>query len=296
MDEPEKREDKPTPIWCVTLNLTPKVGEDDCLIFTRVVQDGRDGTVVYGRSLLPGEQDDRQPILLMPGERLTFRPGAIRFSIADADRPTRPEPDGYRAITNTIWTWLRFGKPLDISLFRYLLASARRLDGTHVLFAETTRIMNDMTGNYISRRAQLFRALSIAEILVITLSRTVDLLDGLGENFSVTIPLPATLNSKKRDIRELRNAFEHIEDRALGQVRRQPNPDADSIFDQRAFLQEGKLTYTNHSLDIRKDVIHMLIDARQYIWDVAVHFAGDSKELNSTVQFFDQSTNQPTKV
>lgn len=292
VNEPESKHDKTIRLTHVSLNLTPTVGEDDCLIYTRVVPDGREGAVVYARSLLPGEIDNGQPVLLRPdaGERLIFRPGTIRLSIEDADRATKPETDGYRPITNTIWTWLRLPPPLDARLFRYLLASARRLDATHVLFAQITLIMNNMSGNYIARRSQFFRALSTAEILVVALGRTIDLLDGLRENFSVHIPLPTTLDSKKQCIRELRNAFEHIDDRALGQVRGRPHPDALTIFDQQSFIQEGKLTYGQHSLQIAHEVIKMLLDARQYIRDITVQFAGGLKQLNSPVQFFELST------
>ena len=110
MHKEEKEQERTLRITYVTLNLTPTVGEDDCLLYTRIVPDGRDGAVVYARSLLPGEQDDGQPVLLKPesGERLTFRQGAIRLSIEDADRLVKSEPDGYKPITNTVWTWLRF--------------------------------------------------------------------------------------------------------------------------------------------------------------------------------------------
>jgi hypothetical protein len=297
MDKAEKQEDKTVRITHVTLNLTPEIGEDDCLVYTRVVPDGREGTVVYARSLLPGEQDDGRAILLEPesGERLVFRPGAIRLSIDDADRLAKTEPDGYRPITNTVWTWLRFGPILDVRLFRHLLASARRLDGTYVLFAEIVRTMNDMSGTYIARRARLFRALATAEIFVVALGRTMDLLDGFRENFSAPIPVPTILDSKKQSVRELRNAFEHIDDRALGQVRGRASPEALSIFDQRSFIQEGKLTYAGYSLDVREGVIHMLTEARQYILDVTVHFAGGVKEFNSPIRFFEASTNETNR-
>jgi hypothetical protein len=290
MVELNEGQDETIRITHVSVNFTPEVGADDSLLAIRIVPDGRDGPVVYGRSLLPGEQDDGSLILLRPsaGERLKFRPLALRFTIADADRQTVPEPDGYRPITNTIWTWLSFGAPTDVRIFRYLLACARRLDGTRVLLVEVARVMEGVNGNFTAVRAQLFRALSTAEILIVALGRTVDLLVGLGKSFSIPVPLPTTLDSKKDIVRERRNAFEHIDDRALGQVRGRPHPDALTVFDQRAFFLEGRLTYAAHSLSLHEDFTHMLRAARQYIWDIAVHFAGDARELDSSIQFFDQ--------
>lgn len=161
----EDKENTTVRITHVTLNLTANVGDDDCLLYVRVVPDGQDGTIVYARSLLPDEQDEGKPILLRPalGERLTFRPGAIRLSIEDADRLSKPEADGYRPITNTVWTWLRLWPVSNEGLFHYLLASARRLDGTHMLFADMKRIMNDASGGFVALRGQFFHALSAAE-------------------------------------------------------------------------------------------------------------------------------------
>jgi len=287
----EREEDATIPITYVTLNCTPDVGENDCLIYTRVVPDGRDGPVIYARSLLPDEPDDGRPVLVRPscGERLAFRPGAIRISFDDADRPSKPEPDGYRPITNTIWTWLRVRPVPSDHLLRYLLASARRLDGTHVLFAETTRFMNDLSGGFIALRGQFFQALSAAEILVVALGRSIDLLEGFERHFSVGIPLPMTIASRMESIRPLRNAFEHIDDRALGQVRGRSHYDALTVFDQQSFLRESKLTYAGHSLNIKEDVIQMLMEARQYLRDVTVQLTEDAIQLNSPIQFFGPS-------
>lgn len=254
-------------IRALSLNLTPEVGVDDVLVAVRIVPDGREGKVVFARTLRPEEDDDGTPVVVNPalGERLQFRSGSIEMSIQNVDRYATSGPDGYAPITNTIWTWLSIGNPVDPDLFRYLLAAARRLDGTQALLTQISSIMTNMSGGFIGRREQLFHAISIAEIFTVALGRSVDLLDRLQQHFSITPSLPTTIGSKKDSIRQIRNAFEHIEDRALGRVNRRPHPDALTVFEQRDFVGQGKLTYGSHSLDLHTEVPQIRIEARQYI-------------------------------
>lgn len=288
MVDQESQTQEPIEIRSVSLNLTSEVGADDSLVALRVVPDGRDQNVVFARSLRPDEEDDGTPVVVNPalGERLLFRPGSIQISIRDVDRYAKAGPDGYAPITNTIWTWLSIGNPAAPELFNHLLAAARRLDGTHALLVQVSGIVEGLSGDFIGRREQSFRALSIAEILTVALGRSIDLLDVLQRRFSVTLSLPATIDSKKTSIRHIRNAFEHIEDRALGQVREKPHPDALTVFDQRDFLRQGRLTYGVHSLDLHTEVPQMLVEARQYIYDVAVSVAGPARDLAPPVEFF----------
>jgi hypothetical protein len=278
----------PVEIRAISINFTPNVGADDLLLAVRVVPDGREGKVLFGRTLRPDEVDDDRPIVIdaTAGESLQFRPGSVRFSIYDADRYGETGPDGYKPITNTIWTWLSFGSPTQPALFRHLLAGARRLDGAHALLADMTRVITNLSGGFIGKRSQIYQALAMAEILIVSVGRTVDLLDGLATRFGVTVPLPPLIESKKAGIREMRNAFEHIEDRALGQVRGHPHPDALSVFEQRAFLSQGKLTYAAHSLDLRSELPQIMLTARQYVFEVASSVAGEARDMAVTVEFF----------
>ena len=144
---------------------------------------------------------------------------------------------------------------------------------------------NNLAEGFIGRRQQAFRAISITEILTVALGRSVDLLDGLRERFSLSPSLPTTIDSKRDSIREIRNAFEHIEDRALGQVRGKPHPDALTVFDQRNFISQGKLTYGEHSLDLHTEVPRMLVEARRYIYDAAVKVAGPARDWPMPLEF-----------
>jgi|SRR5215204_667648 len=204
MAEREDPTQGPIEIRAISLNLTPEVGADDALVAVRLIPDGRDGNVVFARSLRPDEKDDDTPVVVDPalGERLRIPPRSIQISIRDVDKSAKAEPDGYAPITNTIWTWLSIGDPVAQELFLYLLAAARRLDGTHALLVQVADILDNLSGGFIGRREQAFRAISIAEILTVALGRSVDLLDGLQQRFSVSPSLPTTINSKKDSIRK----------------------------------------------------------------------------------------------
>lgn len=286
--EQEHPNQEPIEIRSVSISLPSEVRDDSILVAVRVVSEGRNGNIVFARTLRPDEEDDGTPVVINPslGERrITFRPGSLQVSIRDVDRYAKVGPDGYAPITNTIWTWLSIGSPATPELFRYLLAAARRLDGTRALLVEVSSIVDDMSGSFVGIREQYFRALSIAEILTVALGRSVDLLDTLSQSFPETPPIPTTIYAKKESVQEIRNAFEHIEDRALGQVRRKPHQDALSVFDQGNFLSQGKLTYGAHSLDLYTEVPQILIAARQYIYDVAVSVGGPARYLNSPIEF-----------
>jgi hypothetical protein len=110
-------------------------------------------------------------------------------------------------------------------------------------------------------------------------------LDGLQQRFSVAPSLPATSDSKKNSIREIRNAFEHIEDCALGQVKGKPYPEALPVFEQGNFVGRGILRYGSHSLDLRTEVPRMLVEARQYVYDVAVDVVRSSRKIALPVEF-----------
>lgn len=286
----------PQPIYVsyVSINLSDEVGRDDSLMAVRVVPDGQCGKVVFGRSLMPGEPDDGRPIVVKPheGERLEFRPGALRFSIWDADRNTLSEPDGYKPLTPTLWTWLGLDGPADMRAFNYLLATARRLDGSRHLLGHFWELMTTGPGAFSVARKRMFEALATAEILVVTLGRTIELVEGLGTHLGVPFAFPQEIEDRRTTVRELRNACEHIEDRALGQVRGRPHPDALSIFAQDALLQEGVLTYGQHSLSLREDVPVIIFAARDFVWRATVHFAGEARVLTPPLAFF-SGTSQP---
>jgi hypothetical protein len=254
----------------------------------RVVPASRDGTKVYGRTLKPGEADPGVPVIYDPyaGEELHFPPGSVQITIHDVDRMAKPGPDGYATISNTVWTWLiTTSTPADPALFRFLLAASRRFDTAHSLYTQVEAALGSISGPYPHQREQAFAALGLSEVLCVSLSRAVDILQKIPAQFSINLPLPATIAGKALALRDIRNAFEHIEERALGNVWGKPDADALSIFDQTDLLTRAVLTYASYSLALRSEVLPMLVDARRAAFETAAQAAGPAIVLNVPIIF-----------
>lgn len=278
---------KPHSISHISVCLTPKVGANDALVGVRVVPMGRQGKTILGRTLMDAEQDSGEPIRFYPydGESIHFAPGSVQIRLQDIDRANRPGPDGYAKVSNTIWTWLTFGAPPDPDLFRYLFAAARRLDAAHALYLDVLSALTDRPEPFILARNRLFGALASAELMAVALGRDIDMLQALPGRFSVQTMVPIAVTGIGPALHEIRNAFEHIEDRALGNVRGKPHPDALSIFDQRRLVSSGILTYASHALDLRQEVLPALVEARRFVMDIAVAMAGAARTLNVPLDF-----------
>ena len=83
------------------------------------------------------------------------------------------------------------------------------------------------------------------------------MLQKIPAQFSINLPLPATITAKALALRDIRNAF-----------------------DQTDLLTRGVLTYASHSLDLRSEVLPMLLDARRAAFETAVQVAGPACVLN----------------
>ena len=275
------------PIDYLTINIGPDVGDNDALIKVRVIPVGRNGNKVIGKTLTCGETDSGDTITIWPGEKLLFPAGNINISIQDIDRENKLEPDGYAPISNTVWTWLQLGKPADPNLFRFLFAVARRLDTAHTLCVNAINELGLCPDEpYIQTRARIFKALGYAELMCVALNRATTMIKDIPSEFSVLVAVPNAVDTILPALKALRDAFEHIEERALGNVFRKPNTDALSIFDQEDFFSSGILRYANHSLELKAQVIPALISSRQFIFDVAVEKAGALITINEPKEFF----------
>ena len=71
-------------------NTGDKPGEGNFLISGRLVPDGREGNVVYGRSLQRGEEDSGEGIVVGPGEEFAIRPGGLVISAREIDEYDNP--------------------------------------------------------------------------------------------------------------------------------------------------------------------------------------------------------------
>ena len=91
------------------------------------------------------------------------------------------------------------------------------------------------------------------------------MLHSLIKKFRLDVEVPRSVESIRTSVKEMRDAFEHIDDRAQGTVGQSKRVDRDalSIFDQPEFLESGVLTYREYTLDFENDVLSALLDGRE---------------------------------
>lgn len=91
------------------------------------------------------------------------------------------------------------------------------------------------------------------------------------------MPLPDVISRKAAAITAIRNAYEHIEDRALGQKRGKPDQSALSIFDHAELVTHGNIVCEGHELGLDEDVPEILLAVREFLKRVAAHEEARSK-------------------
>ena len=241
---------------------------------------------MYGRTLNHGEPDSGKGIPLEAGETLEFPAGSISVTMADVDRYSEPEADGYAPVTNTVWSWLAIPPREDDQTFvNYLLAAGRRLDKAHMHCANALHVLTDSPNDLGFRaREAKFNALGDAESMCVALSRAVRMIARARETISAPTVVPEEVSAIENAVLAIRDAFEHIDERAVGKARRENSTDALSVFDQSDFFASGVLRYAGHSLDVRREAIPALIAGRRFIVEAATR-AGLRKTTNQPIKW-----------
>ncbi|MFT4087648.1 MAG: light-mediated development protein DET1 [Gordonia sp. (in: high G+C Gram-positive bacteria)] len=245
-------------------------GDDGFLIGQRVVPTRLEGGKIYARPLLLGEHDDGRRVHARPGQDVVIEP-QIELDYIDEWESRYVGEGGYVPLTPVLFTWLAVCPDWSVEARRYLLAAARRLDQAQALFVRMDSLSSTEAEGAPARRRILWELIGTAELAVVALGRAVDMcvqaVDVVGCQLQVSIP--DVITSRAEAIREIRNAYEHIEDRAFGNVRGKPNADAESIFDHASLLVDGVVSYGVHRLDLNSDVPAVIDAVRQHLKTVA---------------------------
>ena len=248
------------------LNMGP---DDELLLLGRLVPAGSDENTVFARSLRPGEEDSGEAVHVPAGKRLVIKRGDLSFTSDEIDARSPRGRGGYAPVADTLWTWYRVMGAKDQGLLMMLLAAARRLDATHVFWSATMDALEESaTLAGIERRVTLFRALATAEVTVISLSRGLQMLYRLEEKFSLGLQIPEEIDSLRTPLRQMRNALEHIDARAMGEAKDGTADSALSIFFQPRFVDQGELAYAGQSMSFTKGVPVALGHCREAIMSV----------------------------
>lgn len=233
----------------------------------RIVPVRREGNKVFIRTLRQGEEDTGEAVNIRAGDRLIFEPGALVIDSRQIDAQSAQGLGGYSPVANTVWTWYRIiGE--EVSFFVFFFALARRIDAAHALWAlaiqERERANEE---GAISRRTGLLNAMAAAEVAIIALHRGFTMVDSLIVRFRLDLEVPQGVRRIREAIREMRNAFEHIDERAEGRIGRSKefDPEALTIFDQPDFISSALLSYKGYSLNFEEEVISALLECREFI-------------------------------
>ena len=248
------------------LNLGP---DDELLLLGRLVPAGSDENTVFARSLRPGEEDTGEAVHVPAGKRLMIRAGDLSFNSDEIDARSPQGRGGYAPVADTLWTWYRLVGAKDQSFLMMVLAAARRLDATHAFWSATMAALDESASLAgIERRSTLFRALAMAEVTVISLSRSVQTLYRLEERLDLGLQIPEEIDSLRATLQRMRNALEHIDERAMGEARDGTAESAMSIFFQPHFVDQGVLTYAGEGMLFTEGVPVALGHCREVIMSV----------------------------
>ena len=241
--------------------------DDDFLFAGRLVPLGRKGNIVYARSLRPGEEDTGEVVHVKAGEKLVIPAGELIIDSRKIDAYYNPAgPGGYAPVANMVWTWYQIA-PEELGFFLYFFALARRTDAAHALWASAIQARGDArAAKGIPQRQGALNALATAEMAVIALHRCFEMVYGLVKEFCPSLQVPASVDKIGAPVREIRHAFEHIDERAQGKVNQQKtHSDALTIFNQPDFVNSSVLQYKTHTLNLETEVIAALLDCREFI-------------------------------
>ena len=242
----------------------------DLLYMSRLVPDGREGNKVFARSLRPGEEDTGEGVNVRAGEQLVIRAGGLVINSDEIDALSPKGYGGYAPVANTVWTWYSIVGE-QVGFFLYLYALARRLDAAHAAWELAMRERENARGEgAIAQRIGLFRALSEAEVTIIALHRAMNMLQQFDGVFPLDLEIPDRIRKLEPIVKDMRDAFEHIDERAQGKIniRGQMDAEALTIFNQPYFIGSSVLHYRGKSLRFHEDVLAALLSCRELVLKV----------------------------
>ncbi len=253
-----------TPVGCIAVCMSDQAGADDAIYWMRVVPDRRGHGVVYGRTLRPGEDDDGRRVHVRPGERFELPEGSVRISLDDLERfyqdvdPDRPS--GSMAAVVRVWHTTKAIEPPELA--RTAQAAAHRLDAATYLL-DRARVLGRTVREEDTGGPRLVATvdeyLHLVQEGVVALARCVALLDHARELAGFPVSRRPAIEKHRTTLKDLRDAYEHIDERALGRSRGNHDDRNLMIFDHASLVRDGVIAYFDHEL--RVDELHHVIAA-----------------------------------
>lgn len=218
-----------------SMHTNPEVGSTDGFLFhMRVVPVRVEGTTIYARILRTDEIDDGRRVHAIPGGQITFEAGSVVAELDHIDDQAEPTPSGHVPLTPVLWTWLSIGIGHNEARTRFLLAAARRLDTANLLLMEVQERIGRLNQEGLAGpaiRRNVFELVGCVEQAVIALGRAADMVLKTKAQVGSDVPIPQVLADAAEAVKDIRDAYEHIDERAAGKVWRKPHSDALTIFE-----------------------------------------------------------------
>lgn len=196
-----------------------------------------------------------------------IRAGGPVISSDEIDALSPKGYGGYAPVANSVWTWYRIMGE-QVGFFLFLFALARRLDAAHAAWELAMRERgNARNMGAIARRIGFFRALSEAEVTIIALHRAMNMLLQFDRVFPLALEIPDRIRKLEPVVKDMRDAFEHLDERAQGKISIRGKMDAEalSIFNQPDFIGSSLLHYKSEKLDFHEDVLVALLSCRELV-------------------------------
>jgi len=181
------------------------------------------------------------------------------------EEPARP--DGYRPIARQVWAWgMLVGVPSSEKTL-LVLTAARRLDIAHSQFerlrSSLEKFESANPGSPDSQR-RAFVLISEAELAIVSLHVAIKVARKLASDLR-SPTFPAFVEERWQAVREIRHAYEHIDERAAGKVRRKDHPDALSAFDHQSLVPERRIRYADYSFGVDAEATQTIIETRDFL-------------------------------
>jgi hypothetical protein len=117
----------------------------------------------------------------------------------------------------------------------------------------------------IRARDLIYEIIGAVELTFVSMYRAVYMASQLQEHFAVSAPFPTSVAEKLTKLKDIRDAYEHVEDRALGLVRGKPHPDALSLFEFERLFRDRVVVYAGHTLDLDAEATQIFVQVRDYL-------------------------------
>jgi len=255
------------------IHTNPEPGSVDGFLFgCRIVPVRVEGDKVYARSLRRDENDDGRRVHAIPGGQVIFEEGTLVAELDHIDDQAEATSSGHVPLAPVLWAWLNIRTGHDEVRTRYLMAAARRLDTANLLLIEIGRRMDQLNEDGLAGpaiRRNLFELVGLVELAVISLGRAVDMVIKAKEQIDRDVPIPKAVVEAREAVKDIRDAYEHIDERAAGNVWRKPHPDALTIFNWQRLVSDDMIIYGSHELELSGQVPELVTAMRQFFKDAA---------------------------